>query len=144
VIAALLKHVDHDCGGLLACPRPGDGLLTREPESDPRPAGGASQQVAKTVDRLERASQRRDFEVICDELLTEEARERAGGADCTRLLRLAAGDVRRPELTVLTIRIERDRAEVRVRSTASGQRPAKETIHLLREDGRYRISALGA
>ena len=118
------------------------GCSGGDSEGDPPPAEGAPRQVAEAIDRLERATRRRDFAEICDELLSKEARERAGGGDCTRLLRSTAGDVRSPDITVLSIRIEGDRADVRVRTTADGQAPVDETIQLVREGDGYRIAAL--
>lgn len=118
------------------------GCSSGDSESDPPPAEGAPRQVAEAIDGLERATRRRAFAVICDELLSKEARERAGGGDCIRLLRSTAGDVRSPEIRVLSIRIEGERADVRVRSTAEGQAPVDETIQLVREGDGYRIAAL--
>jgi len=110
--------------------------------SDPPPAEGAPRAVTETIDRLERATIQRDFAAICDELLTSEARERAGGGDCIRLLRSTGAEVRRPEIRVLSIQIDGDRADVRVRTTAAGQAPVEETIQLVREGDGYRIAAL--
>jgi len=110
--------------------------------SDPPPAEGAPRAVTEAIDRLERATIRRDFAAVCDELLTSEARERAGGQDCVRLLRSTGGDVRRPDIRVLSIRLDGERADVRVRTTAAGQAPVEETIQLEREEDGYRIAAL--
>jgi len=118
------------------------GCSSDDSESDPPPAEGVPVQVAEAIDRLEQATRRRDFAVICRKLLTTEARERAGGDDCVRLLRSTAGDVRRPAISIVSIDISGDRAEVRVRSTARGQAPVEETIQLVREGEGYRIAAL--
>ena len=119
------------------------GCSDDEQGADPPPAEGVSRQVGEVVERLEAASRLRDFETICEDLLSAGARERAGGADCEGLVRSTAGDVRRPEIEVLSIRISGDRADARVRSTAEGQDPIEDTIRLVREDGGYRIAALG-
>ncbi len=121
------------------------GCSSDDSESAPPPAEGVPVQVAKAIDRLEKATRRRDFAVICNELLTKEARERAGGDDCIRLLRSTAGDVRRPDISIVSIRIDGDRAEVRVRSTAQGQAVVEEVVQLVREGegDDYRIAALG-
>lgn len=111
-------------------------------EADPPPAKGAPKAVAAAIDRLERAAQRRDFAGICRDLLAADARERAGGGDCAQLLRSTAGDVRQPQIRVLSIEIEGDRADVRVISRAEGQSPVQETIQLVREGDEYRIAAL--
>lgn len=118
------------------------GCSSGDSESDPPPAEGAPRQVAETIDRLERATRGRDFATVCDRLLTKAARDRAGGSDCIRLLRSTAGDVSQPDIRVLSIRIEGERADVRVRSTAEGQGAVDETIQLVREGDGYRIAAL--
>jgi hypothetical protein len=98
--------------------------------------------VATVIQRLDEATRRRDFRTICDELFTSEARRRAGGKDCQRLLGSATQDVRRPRIQIVGIRIEGKRATVRVRSRAAGQRPLEDEVELVREARGYRISAL--
>jgi len=137
----MLAGVKHGLHGLLALAMVA-GCSSGDSASDPPPAEGVPRQVAETVERLERATQRRDFKAICDELLTKEAREKAGGGDCIRLLRSTAADVRRPRISILSIRVEEGRANVRVRSTAEGQGSVQETIRLVREGEGYRIAAL--
>jgi hypothetical protein len=111
-------------------------------DDDPRPITGQGKQVADVVTRLELATRRRQFEVVCDELFTRVARARAGGGSCVRLLRSTAKDVRRPRIRLLSVRIEGNRAQARVRTLAEGQAAVEETIDFLREGGRYRIAAL--
>ena len=115
---------------------------SRDSEEDPRPITGPGKQVADVVTRLELATRRRQFEVVCDELFTRAARTRAGGGSCVRLLRATAEDVRRPRIRLLGVRIVGNRAEARVRTLAEGQAAVEETIDFLREGGRYRIAAL--
>jgi hypothetical protein len=108
-----------------------------------RPAAGAPRAVAAAIQELDSATRARDYRRICDELFTAAARRRAGGADCERLLRSAAQGVRRPRIQIVAIRIEGDRATVRVRSRAANQRPLVDEVELVRaERGRYRIAAL--
>ncbi len=109
---------------------------------DRRPIAGRDRQVVDVVTRLERATRRRRFDVVCDDLFTRAARARAGGANCVRLLRSTAKDVRRPRIRLLSVRIDGNRAEARVRTLSEGQTAVEETIDLLRERGRYRIASL--
>ncbi len=118
------------------------GCSGDERKVDPKPIEGASKQVAAAVKRLEQATAKRNFKAICTRLFTPEARARAGGKDCAKLLRSTASDVRRPRIRVLSIRIRGERAEARVRTRASGQEPLDETIVLMRRRGRYLIAAL--
>ena len=116
------------------------------PGSDdgPKPIKGAPKDVADVIARLERATQQRQFGVLCDELFTRSARARAGGKGCVALLRETAKDVRRARIRLLDVRINGNRATARVRTTAEGQTAVEESIDLVRERGRYRISALAS
>lgn len=111
--------------------------------SDPEPVTGAPKQVAEAVAELERATVKRDFDAICEELFSSDARERAGGDECADSLRKGAGGVRAPRIQLLSIRIDGARASVRVRTSSESQTSVDETIELVREDGRYLIAALG-
>ena len=119
-------------------------LLGGSGDSDdaPRRITGPAKQVADVVTRLELATRRRQFQVVCDELFTRAARTRAGGGNCVRLLSSTAKDVRRPRIRLLSVRISGKRAEARVRTLAADQAAVDETIDFLREGGRYRIAAL--
>ena len=107
-------------------------------------AAGAPKEVTKTVVDLQTATQARDYRRICDDLLSRDAKKRAGGKDCAKLVRSTAGDVRRPRITPLSIRVRGDRADVRVRTTARGQSAIEDTIRLVREGGSWRIAALAS
>jgi hypothetical protein len=124
------------CAALAGCSLGGD--------EEPEPIAGTPKEIAATVQELERASRARDWDAICDDLFSAAARDRAGGRDCARLLRETAGDVRRPEIRLLSIDIEKDRARARVRTRSAGQAPAEDTVVLVREQGEWRIEALTA
>lgn len=120
--------------GLAGCSFGGD--------DDSPKVSGAARQVSAVVERLERAIAARDWRSVCDDLLTPAARRRAGGADCPRLLRSDASDVRNPRIDVLSIVLKKGSAQARVRSRASGQPPLTDVIELRREGGGYRIESL--
>lgn len=109
---------------------------------DPKPAEGATKEVAATVARLQLLTARRDFQVICRELLTADARKRAGGRDCPRLLASAGNDVRNPQIRLVSVTIDGDKAHAKVRTSARGQAPVEDELLLIRERGGYRISSL--
>jgi len=114
------------------------------PGSDPEPEriSGAPRQVADVIVRLEGATRRQQFGVVCNDLFTRSARRRAGGSDCVELLRATAKDVRAARIRLLDVKIQGKKALARVRTVSEGQAPVEETIELMRERGRYRIAAL--
>jgi Putative lumazine-binding len=112
-------------------------------DEEAQPASGAPAQIADTVDRLERAVAAKDFAAICDRLFTAGARKRAGGDDCTRQLRTAAGDVEEPEIEIRAIDVKDDRATVTIRTEAAGQARATDELRLRRQRDRWLIDALG-
>ena len=112
-------------------------------DEEPQRATGAPAEIAAVVQRLEHATAQRDWSTICADLFTAAARERAGGADCARLLREAAADVRRPEIEIRGIRVrEEGRASVNVRTSAAGQRTVSDVLELRDENGEWRVEAL--
>jgi hypothetical protein len=110
-------------------------------EEAPR-ASGAPAEIAEVVQRLERATAERDWATICSDLFTAAARERAGGADCARLLGEATADVRRPAIEIRGIRMRERRASVEVRTRAEGQRAVSNVLELRSENGEWRVEAL--
>ena len=108
-----------------------------------KPISGPAKEVADVVNRLERATARRDFATICNDLFAAAARARVGGADCVRVLGERAGTVRRPRIVVQAIEVDGNRAQVRVRTTASGQAATSNVISMVRENGRFHIASLG-
>ena len=107
------------------------------------PATGAPAGVAAVVTQLEQATAERDFATICDDVFTAAARERSGGADCARLLRSAARGIERPSIEIRGITVEGKRSTVRLRTTAAGQAPLADSLHLRRAEDGWRIEALG-
>jgi hypothetical protein len=123
------------CLSLMAC-----GETERVPA--PKEVAGPAQRVAKVVEQLEAAIAERDFKAVCDELLTPAARDRSGGKGCAATMRESVEDLRRPRIRVLSINIAGRRAEARIRSRATGQRPVDETLQLERDGRSYRIASL--
>ena len=90
-------------------------------DEEPPTVTGAAREIAEVVDQLERATVRRDWETVCSDLFTKAALERAGGADCERLMRSTAKGIERPQIRVRSIQVEAERATVQVRSSARGE-----------------------
>jgi hypothetical protein len=109
----------------------------------PEPISGAAKEVASVVQRLQKATARRDFTTICDELLASPTRRQAGGEQCPDVLDQRARGVRRPRIRIQAIEIRGNEAQVRVRTTASGQAVVADVIRLVREHGSFRVLSLG-
>ncbi|MEA2494128.1 MAG: hypothetical protein QOJ29_2039 [Thermoleophilaceae bacterium] len=109
----------------------------------PKPISGPAKEVAAVVERLEKATAQKDFSTICDELLTASTRKQAGGVDCPAVLEARARGVARPRIVIQGIEVQGERAQVRVRTTATGQAATTDVLRLVRENGRFRVSALG-
>jgi hypothetical protein len=112
-------------------------------EEAPR-ATGAPAGVAAVVNLLERATAERDYATICEDVFTAAARQRAGGADCARLLRSAARGIERPSIDIERITLDGSRATVRVRTTAAGREPVPDTLRLRRQPDGWRVDGLGS
>ena len=112
-------------------------------DEEAKPASGVPAQIASTVDRLERAVATRDYQTICGQLFTAQARKRAGGAECARQLRSATEGVRDPSIQIRAIDVKGDRATVTVRTRAEGQARVSDELRMRREGGRWLVEALG-
>jgi hypothetical protein len=113
-------------------------------DEEPKPIAGSAKDVAQAIEELERATRAGDWATVCDELFSAAALERAGGRDCERLLRETADEVRRPDIRLLAIDLEGERARARVRTRSAGHGPVEETVVLVRERGEWRIESLAA
>jgi hypothetical protein len=111
--------------------------------SKPKPISGPAKEAATVIERLEKATARRDFTTICNDLLASATRKQAGGASCPDVLDQRARGVRRPHIRIRSIEVTGNQARVRVRTTATGQAAIDDVIRLVRENGQFRVLALG-
>jgi hypothetical protein len=111
--------------------------------SKPQPISGAAKDAADVVLRLEKATERKDFTTICDDLLASATRKQAGGDECAAVLGARVRDVRHPRIKIQSIELDGARAQVKVKTTADGQAPASDVIRLVRENGQFRVISLG-
>jgi len=102
------------------------------------------EKVSDTLDRFAQASREKDYQALCDELLSTSLVEQLRTADqpCEVVLRIGLSDVQNPTLEVGDVEIDGDEATAQVDSTAAGQQPLKTRILLVKEDGDWRISSL--
>jgi hypothetical protein len=109
----------------------------------PKPISGPAKDVATVIQRLERATAARNFTTICDELLATATRKQAGGDECPDVLDQRARGVKHPRIRIQSIDVQGARAQVRVRTTATGQDATSDVINLVREKGSFRVLSLG-
>jgi hypothetical protein len=109
----------------------------------PKPISGPAKEVAGVIQRLETATAQRDFATICDQLLASATRRQAGGEACPEVLDERARGVRRPRIRIQSIAVSGNSAQARVRTTAAGQAPTTDVVSLVRENGKFRVLALG-
>ena len=104
----------------------------------------ATDAVHKTVDRFGKAVADHDYEELCDDLLAGNLilalEER--GVRCELALKTGFGDAKNPKISVKTVAVNGDRALVSVHSTAANQPPSDDTINLVKEHGKWKVSSL--
>jgi hypothetical protein len=108
--------------------------------------GGSSepQEVRSVVEAFGKASAGKDYQRICDELISRELSDNVEeiGLPCELAFKRGLGEVRGARLEVKTVAVSQGKALVGVRSSARGQRPSDDVIELRKLDGEWRITAL--
>lgn len=107
---------------------------------------GEDRKVAQVVEDLQDAAQRGDAARLCSTVLSAELVERfeaAGGESCRLAVEEAVQDADTFELRVEDVTVEGERATARVQAEA-GDRDDTDTLQLVREQGRWKVSALRA
>src|SRR3954449_189085 len=108
--------------------------------------GGLSdtEQVHATVEGFGKATAAKDYQTLCDELLSPRLIEKleSVGLPCEVALKQGLGDVQAPTLTVGRIDVTGDTATAEVNSTARGQPPSRDTLKLQRVSDTWRIASL--
>jgi hypothetical protein len=109
----------------------------------PKPISGPAKDVAAVVERLQKATAQKDFQTICNDLLSAATRRESGGTNCPAVLGARARGVSRPRIVIKSIEVDGPSARVAVRTTAGGQAETTDIIQLVREHGHFRIASLG-
>ncbi len=106
---------------------------------------GEEQRVAATVTDFGDAAGKQETDKICTDLLASALVERLGGDRCADELKASLRDTNSSDLTIPDrgIRITGREATARV-VTELGDEDATDTVGLVQERGRWRISELGA
>ena len=103
-----------------------------------------TQAVRKSVDRFGKAVAAKDYQELCDNLLAANliAALEERGVPCELALKTGLGDAKDPKIAIKTIAVNGNRALVGVHSTASNQPPSDDTLGLVEEHGKWKISSL--
>jgi hypothetical protein len=104
-----------------------------------------AEQVRSTVLAFGRATAAKDYQRLCDALLAPRLLDKIqqAGLPCEAALQKGLGDVRDPKLTLGRITVDGDAATADVRTSASGQQPARVKLKLTKVAGKWRIASLG-
>ena len=107
-----------------------------------RPGPNTDKEVRQTLDRYAQASRAKDYQTLCDDLLSSEIvdRLRSVGLPCEVALRTGLENTKNPTLTVIGVEVNGNQALARVRGVAVGQPPGTSTYRLVREGGGWRIA----
>jgi hypothetical protein len=114
-------------------------------EETPDVAGpNADQLVRTTVAKFAIATQKKDYQQICDDLLSRVLVEKIEtvGLPCEGALQRGLGDVKAPTLEITDVSITGEKALVSVHTTAEGQEASNDALQLVRENGTWKISSL--
>jgi hypothetical protein len=100
--------------------------------------------VRKSVDRFGKDVAGRDYKDLCKNVLAGNliVALEDHGVPCELALKAGLGSARDPKLQIKTIAVARGRALVGVHSTASNQPPSDDTLSLVLEHGKWKVSSL--
>ena len=103
-----------------------------------------SAQVRKVVTRFGQASAKKDYQLICDELISHKLVETVEsiGLPCELAFKRGLGEVRKPTLAIRSVKVAGHKALVAVHTTAANQAASDDTLQLVEEDDGWRISSL--
>jgi len=103
-----------------------------------------TQQVHDAVDRFGKAVAGKDYLELCDNLLAANLIRALEdqGVPCELALKTGFGSVKDPKIAVKTVAVNGDKALVSVHSTAAGETPSDDTIALVKEKGKWKVSSL--
>ena len=105
---------------------------------------GEEREVAEAVEEIQTAAERRDPEKLCRDLLAKALRDSVGkaGSSCDKEMDKAIKDADAFDLDVEEVTVTGTTAQVAVRGDAGSKRRSA-TLRMVKEDGRWRLAALG-
>ena len=107
-------------------------------------AASEESRVRDTLDRLAKATAQRDYQTLCDDILSAALVKQidTAGVPCRDALRAGLGGVRRPRLKVVRVNVKGKRATATVHTSATGQKPSDDTVSLAKEGSGWRVVSL--
>jgi hypothetical protein len=113
-------------------------------EETPTTGPDQEQLVRTAVAKFGIATQKKDYQQICDDLLSRTLVQKIEtvGLPCEGALQRGLGDVKAPTLEITAVSITNDKALVSVHTTAEGQEASNDALQLVRENGAWKIDSL--
>ena len=102
--------------------------------------------VRKTLDAFAQATAAKDYQRMCDDLLSPKLIEqiRRVNLPCEVALRTGLEDVEKPKLEIKSVKVDGDTASAQVHSTAANQEPSDDVVKLEKVGGEWRIASLAS
>jgi hypothetical protein len=106
----------------------------------------AEQRVREVVARFGVATRGKDYQQICDRLLSKDLVDKIEGIGlpCESAVQRGLGGVRDPTLKINDVSISGSRALVSIHTTAASQAPSDDALQVVREEGEWKIASLAA
>src|SRR5947209_8226034 len=108
------------------------------------PAVGNARDAVATVQAFQQAISDRDYQKICDQLFTTNARDASGGGNCAAVLAENGARIQNPQVQIRSVVLRGNLANVSVVAQVKGGPPVTDTIRLVRQKGGYRIVSAGS
>ncbi|HEX2087992.1 MAG TPA: nuclear transport factor 2 family protein [Solirubrobacteraceae bacterium] len=109
--------------------------------------GDDERDVRDVLERYAQAIERKDYQAFCDDVISKELVENvrdASGKPCEVALKGVFDEVEKPTVTVESVKLDGDRATAVTRTDAANEEPSTDTVQLVKEDGEWKIAALGS
>ena len=105
----------------------------------------AEQQVREVVARFGVATRGKDYQQICDRLLSKDLVDKIEGIGlpCESAVQRGLGGVRNPTLEINEVSISGSRALVSIHTTAAGEAPSDDALQVVREERRVEDRVAG-
>jgi hypothetical protein len=103
-----------------------------------------TQAVRDSVDHFGKDVAKQDYPDLCKNVLAHNliSALEGSGVPCELALKTGLSSTKDPKITIKTIAVNGNRALVGVHSTASNQAPSDDTLSLIKEQGKWKISSL--